>query len=151
MLAWKLEFTGNAHRSIPTVFEHFDVTFGTHGLTYASASANQIGLSTPICGLLNPLTLQPDPTGLSKVFGPTPVIGMPRSCTVIRFLCCELASSLLVCRPLQRQDHGECRALAHGAGDIDAAVVVFDDAAGQREAEAGAVALGGVERAEDVG
>ena len=35
------------------------------------------------------------------------------------------------------------------AGDVDAAVVVFDDAAGQREAQAGAVAFCGVERAED--
>ena len=41
--------------------------------------------------------------------------------------------------------------MTEGAGDVDAAVVVFDDAAGEREAEAGAIAFCCVERTEDVG
>jgi len=53
--------------------------------------------------------------------------------------------------PIKRQDYGEGCALADGAGDVDAALVVFDDAAGERETEAGAVAFCRVERAEDVG
>src|SRR5208337_1657416 len=52
---------------------------------------------------------------------------------------------------LQRQNYSKRRALTHGAGDVNAAVVVFDDAAGERQAQAGTVALGGVERPEDVG
>ena len=35
--------------------------------------------------------------------------------------------------PLQRQDDRERRSLTHGAGNVDAALVIFDDAASQGE------------------
>jgi hypothetical protein len=52
---------------------------------------------------------------------------------------------------LQWQHHGKRGALANGAGDVDAAMVVFHDAAGEGQSQAGAFAFGRVKRAENVG
>ena len=49
------------------------------------------------------------------------------------------------------EEHSELAAFSYHAGDFDAAVMFFDDAAGEREAESSAVAFSGVERAENVG
>lgn len=53
--------------------------------------------------------------------------------------------------PPQRQHHRKSRALPQSAGYVDAALMVFHDAASQREAEARAVTFRRVERAKDVG
>ena len=53
--------------------------------------------------------------------------------------------------PLQRQNHRECRAFPKRAGNVDASLVVFNDAARQRQSQASAVALGRVERAKNIG
>src|SRR5665811_480827 len=64
---------------------------------------------------------------------------------------CGLGSRVWSLCTLQRQDDCETCALADSAGDVNAALVIFHDAAGQRQSEAGAVALGGVEGTENVG
>jgi len=51
---------------------------------------------------------------------------------------------------MERQEHGELASLPHCAGDIDAALMFFHDATGERKAKAGAVALGGEEGSEDI-
>ena len=51
---------------------------------------------------------------------------------------------------VEGQKHGELAPLPDGAGDFNAAVMVFHDAAGKRETKASAGALGGVERPENV-
>src|SRR5712692_11219958 len=49
------------------------------------------------------------------------------------------------------QQHHKLRASADHAADFDAPVVVFHDAPGERKAKASAVALGSVERPENIG
>ena len=49
------------------------------------------------------------------------------------------------------QQYRKRASLSHDAADFDAAMMIFHDAVGKREAETGAVALGGVERPENVG
>ena len=53
--------------------------------------------------------------------------------------------------PLQRQNHRECRAFPKHAGNVNAPLVVFNNAARQRQSQASAVTLGRVERAKNVG
>ena len=53
--------------------------------------------------------------------------------------------------PLQGQNYGKGRSFADGAGDVDAALVIFHDAACQGESEASAVAFRGVKRPKNVG
>src|SRR5262249_31323874 len=52
---------------------------------------------------------------------------------------------------MERYQHRKPGAFADGAVDFDAAFVVFDDAASERQAEASAVSFGGKEGTEDVG
>ena len=49
------------------------------------------------------------------------------------------------------QEYGKRAALAHDTADFDAAVMIFHDTVGKREAKTGAIAFGGVERPENVG
>ena len=58
---------------------------------------------------------------------------------------------VLRCHGLEGQHYAEDRSLAHGACDVDLAVVVLHDALHQRKPQAGAIAFGGVERPEDIG
>src|SRR5215469_12219982 len=66
-------------------------------------------------------------------------------CTGILRLSCTRGS------PLQWQHHGERRPFANSARHVDAALMIFDDATGERESQACSVAFGRVEGAEDVG
>src|SRR5579872_7363810 len=52
---------------------------------------------------------------------------------------------------MKRQQYFKLAALSHRAADFNTTVVVLDDAVGEREAEAGAIAFGGVKRPENVG
>src|SRR5208282_5512544 len=54
-------------------------------------------------------------------------------------------------RPAQRQLHSKLRSLPQGAAHVDLSPMLLDDAAGERKTQSGAVSLGGIERAENVG
>jgi hypothetical protein len=49
------------------------------------------------------------------------------------------------------QQYRELASNSHDAADFDAAMMLFHDTAGKRKAQAGAIALGGVERPENIG
>jgi hypothetical protein len=53
-------------------------------------------------------------------------------------------------RHLKWQEYGELASLPHNTGHFDAPMMFFHDAAGQRKAQTCAIALGGVERPENV-
>lgn len=54
-------------------------------------------------------------------------------------------------RHAKRQQDRECAALSDGAGYFNSTMMVFDDAVGERKAEAGTTTFGGVERPENIG